>query len=57
MKPPFTLGDAIILVAKKGGYLARRSDPPPGSKCIWKGMVYLFNCATGYRLAAIRAGP
>ena len=57
MKPPFSLGDAIILMAKQGGYLARRSDPPPGSKCIWKGMVHLFNLAAGYRLAAIRAGP
>jgi hypothetical protein len=34
MKPPFSLGDAIILVAKQGGYLARRSDPPPGPQCI-----------------------
>lgn len=57
MKPPFSLGDAIILVAKQGGYLARRSDPPPGTQCIWKGIVHLYNLATGYRLAAIRAGP
>ena len=57
MKPPFSLGDAIILVAKQGGYLARRSDPPPGTGCMWKGIVHLYNLATGYRLAAIRAGP
>ncbi len=57
MKPPFSLGDAIILVAKQGGYLARRSDPPPGPQCIWKGILHLYNLATGYRLAAIRAGP
>jgi len=56
MKPPFNLGDAIILVAKQGGYLARRSDPPPGCKCIWKGILHLNNLATGYRLATIR-GP
>jgi hypothetical protein len=59
LKPPFTLGEAIILVAKQGGYLARRSDPPPGPKCIWKGTLHLYNLAAGYQLAAttIRAGP
>ena len=57
MKPPFSLADAIILVARQGGYLARRSDPPPGPQCIWKGILHLYNLATGYRLAAIRAGP
>jgi hypothetical protein len=55
-KPPFNLGDAIILVARQGGYLARRSDPPPGSKCIWKGIIHLYALATGYSLAVIR-GP
>jgi len=57
MKPPFSLGDAIILVARQGGYLARPSDPPPGPQCIWRGILPLDNLATGYRLAAIRAGP
>jgi hypothetical protein len=57
MKPPVRLGDAITLVAKQGGYLARPSDPPPGPQCIWKGILHLDDLATGYRLAAIRAGP
>jgi hypothetical protein len=56
-KPPFSLGDAIVLVAKQGGYLARGSDPAPGVKCIWKGILHLYDLAAGYRLAAIRAGP
>jgi hypothetical protein len=56
-KPPFSLGEAIILVARQGGYLARASDPPPGSKCIWKGLLHLYALAAGYRLAATRAGP
>ena len=55
-KPPFSLGEAIILVARQGGYLARRSDPPPGPKCIWKGLIYLYGLVAGYRLATIR-GP
>ena len=57
LKPPFSLGNAITLVARQGGYLARRSDPPPGPQCIWKGILHLDNLATGYRLATIRAGP
>ena len=57
IKRPFTLGQAIILVAMQGGYLARPSDPPPGPKCIWKGIIHLYNLATGYRLAALYARP
>ena len=57
MKPPFNLGQAISLVARQGGYLARRSDPPPRPKSVWKGIVHLYNLAAGYQLATIRAGP
>ena len=32
-----TLYDAIILIAKLGGYLDRRNDPPPGYEVFWKG--------------------
>jgi hypothetical protein len=48
---PPTLGEAIILVAKQGGYLARKSDPPPGAESIWKGLTRLFDMTAGYRLA------
>lgn len=55
---PLRLGDGIIEIAKLGGYLARRSDPPPGSQCIWKGMIELYLMTAGYRLAAkARASP
>jgi len=53
-KPPFTLGQAIILVARLGGYLARRSDPPPGAESFWKGMIRLFDRSEGYRVAALQ---
>ncbi|MBI4467688.1 MAG: hypothetical protein HY650_00005, partial [Acidobacteria bacterium] len=46
-----------IQVAKLGGYLARRSDPPPGSACIWKGMIELYSMVAGYRLAKARDRP
>lgn len=54
---PLRLGDGIIEVAKLGGYLARRSDPPPGSECIWKGMIELYSMTAGYRLAKTRDSP
>jgi len=56
VKPPFSLWTAIVLVARQGGYLARRSDPPPGPKCLWKGLLHLYALAAGYRLATLR-GP
>jgi hypothetical protein len=31
------LGDAVILVAKIGGYLGRANDPPPGHQLLWQG--------------------
>lgn len=57
IKPPFNLGQAIIVVAMQGGYLARKSDPPPGPKQIWRGMVTLTDMVSGYRLAWARDGP
>lgn len=56
-RPPFTLGQAIILVAKQGGYLGRPSDPPPGAESIWKGMIRLYDRAEGYRLATLHLRP
>jgi hypothetical protein len=56
-KPPYTLGEAIIFVARQGGYLGRRSDPPPGAECIWKGMIALYNRVDGYQLATLSPSP
>jgi hypothetical protein len=52
---PLRLAKAITLVAQLGGYLARGCDPPPGTKCLWKGMIRLSGMAEGYRLAETRA--
>lgn len=54
-KSPIRLGEAVTMVAQLGGYLARPSDPPPGAKCLWKGMIHLWGMAQGYRLAETRA--
>jgi len=40
-KYPSTLKELCILVAKIGGYAARKNDPPPGAECMWRGMEKL----------------
>jgi len=51
-----TLAEAVTAVARLGGYLARRSDPPPGSTVMWRGLIRLHGMVEGYRLARSR-GP
>lgn len=43
-KPP-TIGEAIKLIAQVGGYLARKSDGPPGLKNLWRGLSRLHQIA------------
>jgi hypothetical protein len=38
---PPTLGEVVLLIARLGGYLGRRHDPPPGPKAIWIGLQRL----------------
>lgn len=38
---PDTLGAAVTIVAKMGGYLNRASDPDPGHQVIWRGQAKL----------------
>jgi hypothetical protein len=35
---PPSLGEILVLVARLGGYLARKGDGPPGPKAIWVGL-------------------
>jgi hypothetical protein len=48
---PATLQQAVRDVAKLGGYLGRRNDPPPGVKTIWRGLRRLEDLTSGYKLA------
>ncbi len=58
LKQPFTLGDAITAVARLGGYLARPSDPPPGSKVLWRGFIRLDGMVDGFLLRdTMASGP
>ena len=47
---PATLGDAVRLVARLGGYLARANDPPPGHELMWQGFSTLQIMAEGFAL-------
>ena len=41
-KPP-TLGQVTLWIARLGGFLARKSDGPPGVKVLWRGWRRLFD--------------
>ncbi len=40
---PPTLGEALIWIAKLGGYIGRTSDPPPGMISLWRGWQRLMD--------------
>lgn len=37
-RQPPSLGEILVLVARLGGFLARKGDGPPGPKSIWIGL-------------------
>lgn len=45
LEPPLLLGEAVRMVARLGGYLGRKNDPPPGHQLLWEGYtVFRFMC-------------
>lgn len=48
---PPTIREAVILIAKMGGYLARKNDSPPGPKAIWLGITQLYQAMNAIDLA------
>lgn len=51
---PRTLGDAVITVARIGGYMHRNHDPPPGAELLWRGLQQLTLLSQGLRLASLQ---
>ena len=49
-KPPTTLGEAVLLVARIGGYTNRKNDGPPGPELMWYGYQNLNLMCIGYEL-------
>ena len=43
-----TVEEAVLMIAKLGGFLARRHDGPPGVKVLWRGMRKLEIIAETY---------
>ena len=50
LPPPQTLGDAVRLTARIGGYLGRNHDPPPGHQLMWRGYARLQAWGEGFAL-------
>ena len=46
-----SIADAIVLIAKLGGYLARKSDGPPGTLALWRGFKRLTDLTEGWSMA------
>jgi hypothetical protein len=46
-----TLREAVRLVARLGGFLARASDGEPGVKTLWRGLIRLEDIVAGWLLA------
>jgi hypothetical protein len=49
--PLQSIGEAVYVLARIGGYLGRRHDGPPGAQVIWRGLRGLHDLVRGYRLA------
>ena len=50
LPPPTQLNDAVLLIAKIGGYLGRKHDPPPGYQLLWQGYTEFQFMCLGYSL-------
>ena len=54
---PKTLGAAVRLVARLGGYIGRRKDPRPGHEVIWRGQAQLSTLCEGFVLGKASLDP
>ena len=43
-----SLAEMILILAKLGGYLARKNDPPPGAQSLWQGMIQAIHYAQAW---------
>ena len=47
------LSSYITKVARLGGYLARRTDPPSGNTVMWRGLARLTDIELGFQMARL----
>lgn len=55
-KPP-TIGEAVVMIAKLGGFTARKPDGDPGLKVIWRGLQKLNNFMVGWQMSKLINNP
>jgi hypothetical protein len=46
-----SIAEALLSIAKLGGYLARKKDGPPGTLVLWRGWKRLMDFAEGWSMA------
>jgi hypothetical protein len=56
-KRPPTIEEAVIMIAKLGGFRARKSDGNPGVKVIWRGLQKLSSIMIGWQMARLVSQP
>jgi len=56
-RQPPSLREAVRLIARLGGFLARRYDGDPGVKTIWRGLRRLEDLVAGWQLARSSRDP
>lgn len=44
---PTSLKETVLMLAKLGGFLGRKSDGYPGLKVIWRGLMRLYDICQG----------
>lgn len=52
-KSPPTIKEAVIWIAKLGGFLGRKNDGDPGPITLWRGWRRLFDLVDGWNLAIL----
>jgi hypothetical protein len=55
-KPP-TLGGAMLMVVALGGHLGRKSDGPPGTQVLWRGIQRLDTATEMYAILSNQDPP
>jgi hypothetical protein len=55
-QPP-TLGEAVLMIAKLGGFLGRNCDGKPGTQVIWRGLRRLHDMAFAWQVAHLPIQP
>ncbi|MBN9518549.1 hypothetical protein J0H58_08535 [bacterium] len=49
-EPPRAVPHYLRAIARLGGYLGRKNDPPPGNMVIWRGLTRLADILLGFEL-------